>query len=137
MVEPIPLSFSFFAQVGVIFMAVWGFYKVVTEVINKVNARHDKEQKWDEMEEHLTKNIQDEREKIYARYDFKLEELEDKINENHCDTEAKFQQMKTELQIQTECIRAILDGLHQLNCNGPVTEAKEKLDTYLVDQAHR
>lgn len=137
MVDPIPMSFSFFAEVAIVIMAAWGFYKVIMEIIKAVNERHDKEQKWDEMEERLTKNIQDERDKIYARYDFKLEELEGKIDDNHCDTEAKIQQLKTELQIQTECIRAILDGLHQLNCNGPVTEAREKLDDYLVNQAHR
>ena len=149
------VSFSFLAQVAVIIMAVWGFYKVVKEIIKAVNDRHDREQKWDEMEGKLTKklqdieeeakrNIQQERDKIYVRYDDELDVIKEEIGslknqtqENHCDEEAKIQQLKMELQIQTECIRAILDGLRQLNCNGPVTDAKEKLDSYLVDQAHR
>ena len=150
-----PISFAFLAQVAVIIMAVWGFYKVIKEIVKAVNDRHDKEQRWTEAEEKLTnkiqeieermvKNIQDERDKIYVRYDDELDTikeeisgLKERVEENHCETEAKVQQLKMELQIQTECIRAILDGLHQLNCNGPVTDAKEKLDSYLVDQAHR
>ena len=44
--------------------------------------------------------------------------------------------LKTEqyLQIQTE--RAIIDGLHQLGCNGRTTEAAEKLDDYLARKSH-
>lgn len=134
---PETVTFQFIAQVGVLIMALWGFYKVVSEIVKTINARHDKEQKWDEMEEKLTKNIQAERDKIYDRYDSKLEEIEEKIEENNTNSEAKIQQIKAELELQTECLQAILAGLHELKCNGPVTVAKEKLDDFITHQAHR
>lgn len=34
------------------------------------------------------------------------------------------------------CVGATLDGLKQLNCNGKVSEAKEKMDKHLNQQAH-
>lgn len=38
------------------------------------------------------------------------------------------------LQIKTE--RAILDGLHQLGCNGQTTKAAKELDDYILKVAH-
>jgi SPX domain protein involved in polyphosphate accumulation len=119
-------------NVAVILMAIWGFYKVVMEVVHAITNRHDKEQKWSEWEE----NLQKERDKIYDKYDAKLSEIENKINTNHADTEAKIQQTQTELFILTECMAAVLDGFKQLNCNGKVTEAKNNLDAYLMKRAH-
>ena len=102
---------------AVIIMAVWGFFKVIMEIIKTLNDRHDHEQKWD-------------------NWETKFKELEGQISDNYCDTEAKIQELKTELAIQTECMLAVLDGLGQLNCNGPVTEAKNELIEYLKDKAH-
>lgn len=112
-------------KIAIIIMAVWGFYKVVMEIIHAITARHDKEQKWDETPGEIVK-----------RYDAKLEELEGRINDNHCDTEAKMQQIRAELQIQSETLLAVLDGLQQLNCNGAVSDAKKKLDAHLLERAY-
>lgn len=119
-------------KIAVIIMACWGFYKVIMEIAEAVTNRHDKEQKWSKWEE----NLQKERDKIYERYDSKLTEIEDRINDNHADTEAKIQETRAELFILTECMSAVLDGLKQLECNGKVTEAKENLDAYLIKRAH-
>lgn len=119
-------------HIAVIIMAVWGFFKIVMEIVQAITARHDKEQKWNEYE----KNLQDERDKIYEKYDAKLIELEEKIDLNHADTEAKIQQTQADLYILTECMAAVLDGLKQLNCNGKVTEAKQTLDAYLIKKAY-
>ena len=119
-------------HIAVIIMAVWGFFKIVMEIVQAITARHDKEQKWNEYE----KNLQDERDKIYEKYDAKLIELEEKIDLNHSDTEAKIQQTQADLYILTECMAAVLDGLKQLNCNGKVTEAKQTLDAYLIKRAY-
>ena len=89
------------------------------------------------MEEVWTKNLQSESEKIYERYDTKLEEIEKRIEDNHIETEAKIQQTQTELYILTQCMAAVLDGLKQMNCNGKVTEAQTILDEYLVKRAHQ
>jgi len=119
-------------QSAALIVGIWGFIKVVTEIAKAINERHDKEQKWGEWEV----NLQEERDKIYERYDTKLAEMEEKIDHNHADTEAKIQQTRSELYILTECMAAVLDGLKQLNCNGKVTEAKENLDAYLIKRAH-
>lgn len=126
------ITFDELINMAVIVMAVWGFYKIIMEIVEAIAKRHDKEQKWSAWEN----NLQKERDKIYDRYDAKLAEIEDKINNNHIDTEAKIQQTQTELFILTECMAAVLDGFKQLNCNGKVTEAKNNLDAYLMRRAH-
>ena len=107
-----------------------------SKIIARINAEHDRVKKWDEMEEVWMKNLQAEREKIYARYDTKLEEIECRIEDNHTESEAKIQQTQTELFILTQCMAAVLDGLKQMKCNGKVTEAQSLLDDYLVKRAH-
>ncbi len=126
------VTLSTLIEFGVIIIGVWGFIKVVKEIVMSITARHDREQKWDEM----VKNVQEERDKIYERYDGRLDEMEQRINDNHADTEAKLQQVKTELLILTDCMAAVLDGLHQQGCNGRVTEASNNLEKYLRDRAH-
>ena len=116
--------------------AIWGGFKVITEIINFINKQHDRAQKWDSMEEEMIKNIQAERDKIYERYDSKLEEMETRINANHDDTVARTQELKAELYILTECMAAVLAGLHEQGCNGPVSEAQEMLNEYLRKRAH-
>ena len=64
-------------------MAVWGFIKVIMEISKNISSRRDRDRKWDEMETTLTKNIQEERDKIYQKYDTKLVEIETKIDTNH------------------------------------------------------
>ena len=126
------LTISTLIQMGLIIMGFWGFIKVVKEIVKNITERHDREQKWDEM----IQNVQDERDKIYKRYDEKLVEMEKKIDDNHTDTESKLQEVRSELLIITDCMAAVLDGLHQQGCNGRVTEARESLDKYMRARAH-
>ena len=119
-------------QCGAIIMGIWGFYKVAMEIVKNITDRHDKEKKWDQYEV----NLQKERDKIYEKYDSSLEVMAKKIDENHAETEAKIQELKAEMLIQLECIQAILQGMEQLKCNGPVTEAKENLDKHLREKAY-
>jgi hypothetical protein len=113
-------------------MGFWGFVKIVKEIVQNITERHDREQKWDEM----VKNVQEERDKIYEKYDSKLLELDQTIELNHADTESKLQQVRAELLILTDCMAAVLDGLHQQGCNGKVSEASEKLAQYMRERAH-
>lgn len=133
-------------HVAVIIMAVWGFWKVITEIVKNINARHDKEQRWDDMvtksEEEkeriyaeIAKNVQIERDKIYDRYDGKLVELEQKIDATHADTEAKLQEIAAMITVLTRGQLAALDGLKQQGCNGAVTQAKKELDEFLMNRA--
>ena len=121
-------------------MGLWGFFKVAKEFAQSITARHDREQKWDsieDMEKRLVENIQNERNSIYEKYDSKLEEMERRIDDNHTDTEAKFQQIRSDLLILTDCMAAVLDGLHQQGCNGEVTKQRDRLAHYIRDRAYQ
>lgn len=49
------ITIELLIQIGVMIIGVWGFLKVVKEVMKAITDRHDKEAKWDEHE----KQIQD------------------------------------------------------------------------------
>lgn len=87
-------------QVITILGAIWGGYKIIVEIIDRINSKHDQIQKWEE-------------------YDQQIKDI------------------KSEQEMMTICVSAILDGLKQLNCNGEVTKAKIKLDEYLIEKAHK
>jgi len=124
------ITLDLLVQFGLVIMGLWAFFKVVGEVIDAVNKRHDKEQEWDSYAENLEK----ERNKIYEKYDNRLSEIEDRIDTNHAETEAKTQEIKAEIMILTKSMSAILDGLIQQGCNGAVTEAKKNLDEFLMSK---
>lgn len=137
------ITISQLVYVGGVLVALWAAMKAVREIIAYINSRHDREQKLDEMDKKMeelsvkmVENIQNEREQIYSRYDDKLAEMEKQIEDNHTDTEAKFQQVQAELFILVKCMDAVLDGLHQQGCNGKVTEARETLDQYMIKRTH-
>ena len=102
---------------AIIFMGLYGFYEVVAKFVKKINERHDKEQAWDR----AVSQIADERKKITDMYDERLDDLE-----------AKMQNIVAEQYIIMETQQAILDGLGQLKCNGPVTEQKKKIDNVFI-----
>lgn len=117
---------------GAIIVGCWGFYKIIMEIIKAVTTRHDREQKWDEMADRISM----ERAEFGKMYDARLDELEKRINDNHADTEAKLQQIYAEQYMLTDCMGAVLDGLHQLNCNGKVTSAIEELGEHIKKRAY-
>lgn len=88
----------------------------------------EKEKVWDD----AVADVNGMREFLMERYDSRLDNIEQQIQDNHKDTNNDIKEVKSEILLLTECMRAVLDGLHQLKCNGKVTEASEKLDTYLV-----
>lgn len=119
-------------QTALIIMGVWGFYKIIMEIVKSITTRHDKEQEWTKTTEDLEKG----RQEIIERYDTKLAELERKVDDNHADTEAKIQELKADMFIITKSLSAVLDGLKQQGCNGAVSEAKKELDAFLMDKAY-
>lgn len=56
------------------------------------------------------------------------------MKQNKQDKDIK--QIKEEQCMHTYVLLAILDGLKQQGCNGPVTEAREKLSKHINKQAH-
>lgn len=53
------------------------------------------------------------------------------------DISNEIQTLRTEQYVQTRVMLATLDGLHQLGCNGKVTEATEELNDYLNKLSHK
>ncbi len=126
------ISLQALIQCAVIIGAVWGFYKIIMEIVKAITTRHDKEKAWDK----ATADLEKTRAEITKRYDERLDELEAKIDDNHTETEAKMQELKADILILTKSVSAILDGLKQQGCNGKVTEAKENLERYLMNKAY-
>lgn len=101
---------------------------VVVAVIKFVNSVHDFKQQV----EKNTKDISDNNSKIENAHKYAT----DALKEIQTDTDAKLQEIKAEQCMLTYCMMATLDGLHQLGCNGKVTEARSELDKFMNKQAH-
>lgn len=125
---------NFVVAIAFIFIC-YEAYDKITKIVARITAEHDRMKKWDEMEDKLLKNIQDERDKIYANYDKQLAEIREEIAENHTDTEAKLQELVSMVMILTKGQVAALDGLKQQGCNGAVSQAKKELDEFLMNKA--
>lgn len=72
----------------------------------------------------------------YDDYGKQIEALDKKIDDSKNDTTAKLQELNAGMAIMTSSMLAVLDGLQQLNCNGPVTTARDNLVEYLKDAAY-
>ena len=94
------ITLDLLVQFGLVIMGLWAFFKVVGEVIEAVNKRHDREQQWDG----YAKNLQEERDKIYEKYDNRLKEIEDKIDDNYGEMEARTQELKSEVLVLTKIL---------------------------------
>lgn len=90
--------------------AVIAIYKYITSV-------HDRAQKWDEQENAIA-------------------EVRQSFEESLIEQNAKMQQIQAEQYMQTMVLEAVLDGLHQLKCNGKVTDASNLLHEHMNKQAH-
>lgn len=127
------VTFDDLVKIAVVLMALWGFYKVIMEIVKAITARHDREQKWDDTANNLRKERQDD----MCHYNEQLTDIRNQQDEIRTDFEAKVQEVKAEQYVIVECLSAVLDGLHQQGCNGKVSEAIETLDDYLLARAHR
>lgn len=146
MPDYVNLTFSYFLQGIAVLIIIFEIYKKVKEVKKESDAEHDwqirvkkaveaveaKEKLWDEG----LSDIDGMRERLSREFNRRLDDIEDKIQENHTDTEAKVQEIRAEQMFQMELFKTILEGLGQLGANGPVTIMSEKLDNYLNQKAH-
>ena len=134
------LTMNDLVRLAVVVAGIWGFCKIVGEIVKAINARHDREQKWDE----TANDIRKEREEVVCHYNAQLTEIrnqQDDIKQKQesirTEFDAKVQDIKAEQYIIVECLRAVLDGLHQQGCNGKVSEAIKILDDYLLEKAYK
>lgn len=120
------VTFNDLIHLAVVIAGIWGFYKIIAEIIKAITIRHDKEQKWDETGEKMTE-----------KYDKAISALNAKIDTNKTNMDESMREIRKELYVLTECMLGVLDGLRQLNCNGKVTESREILDQYMNERAHK
>lgn len=121
------ISLQALVQCAALILGIWGFVKVIMEIVKAITTRHDKEMEWTKTKEELEKS----RQEITEKYDKKLSEMEKMINENHCQTEAKIQELATFNILLMKSVRAILAGQIEQGLNGPVREAKKALDEFI------
>lgn len=140
------LTFSYILQGIAVLIIIYEVYKKIKEVKKASDDEHEwqmriknvvetvekKEKEWDE----ALSGVKETRDIMSKEFNKRLDDIEKKIEDNHTDTEAKVQEVRAEQMFQMELFKAVLDGLGQLNCNGPVTEMKERLDKYLNEKAH-
>lgn len=123
----------------IVVVAIWGIVKAFKEIVKAINDRHDREQSWDSaatLEQKMVEDYKNDQSKKWSEYDRKIDEINDKIEQNCCDTEAKFQEIRSELCLLTYAMLGALDGLKQLGCNGKVTDARTRIDKHLNQSAH-
>lgn len=58
------------------------------------------------------------------------------IEKHETEIDKKLADFESEQCMQTYVLQAVLDGLHQLGCNGKTTEASEKLSKFINQKAH-
>ena len=140
------LSFAYFLQGIAVLIIIFEIYKKVKDVKKESDDEHEwkmrvkkaveameaKEKLWDDG----LRDIDGMRERLSRDFNKRLDDIEDKIEENHVDSEAKMQEVRSEQMFQMELFKSVLDGLGQLGANGPVTIMSEKLDEYLNKKAH-
>ena len=119
---------------GVVVIGLWEFIKKVIEMLKAITSQHDKVKKWDSMEDRLLKNIQEERDKIYANYDPKLEEIRKEIDANHMDTESKIQQLTSMMILLMKSVNAMLEREIKQGANGEVKKMHDELNDFLYDE---
>lgn len=117
------------SSVCIVLATIAGGVAVLVKILNAYSAQKEFKKKCDGYEG----RINGFEEKVNNAHNFAQEALEMMQSE----TDAKLQEIRAEQEMITMCMRAVLDGLHQLNCNGPVTDASKKLDEYLNAKAHK
>ena len=130
-----------------VLIVVYTAYKKVKEILNDFNTDYAKKKRWDKTADIVQEkepiwddavaDVKGEREYIVKWCNGRLDEIQKEIADNHTDTEAKIQEVGADVMILAESIRAVLEGLIEQGCNGPVKEAKEKLDHYLISSLGR
>lgn len=81
--------------------------------------------RWFDKQEQQTTDL----EKLKKQHDADVEKLENELAD-------EIKKQNAELQLLTYGVLACLKGLQEKGCNGPVTEAVNKIERYLNQKAH-
>ena len=134
------ITFAHAMQAIALVIVVYEVYKKLKEMKKESDEDRDRKKSWDNAAKVISEkekiwddavaDIRGERKFIVDRYDTKLQEMQ-------TDTDAKLQEVRSDIAILAEAIRAVLEGQIEQGCNGPVKQAKEKLDHYLIESLGR
>lgn len=117
------LTFAEVTKILVILGTMWGGYKIIMEIIDKITQRHDREQAWDS----AVKKIEVDR-----------ATLENKFNDRLDEQDAKNQQL---VAMMCMCLRAndaILEALVDKDIgNGEIKAMHKELKDFIMEQVQQ
>lgn len=130
------LTFMHIVEAFAVLIVLWEIFKKLKEIKKESDEEHKRRESWDEAAktvkekkevwDNAVADVKGEREFMMRRYDSRLDEVQIQIKE-----------VRTDVIILAEAIRAVLEGQIEQGCDGPVKAAKEKLDHYLIESLGR
>lgn len=110
-------------QCGAIIVGIWGFYKIIMEIIKAITDRHDKEQAWDK----AVKDIEVDRESLKKEFNERLDEQD-----------AKIQQLVAMICMTLRAQDAILEALVDKDIgNGEIKAMHKELKDFILKQVEQ
>lgn len=110
-------------QCGAVIVGLWGFYKVIMEIIKAITARHDKEAAWDK----AVKDIEVDRETLKNEFNSRLDEQD-----------AKIQQLVAMICMTLRAQDAILEALVEKEIgNGEIRAMHKELKDFIMEQVQQ
>lgn len=110
-------------ECGAIIMGLWGFYKIVMEIIKAITDRHDKERAWDK----AVKDIEVDRETLKTEFNARLDEQD-----------AKIQQLVAMICMTLRAQDAILEALVEKDIgNGEIKAMHKELKDFIMKQVEQ
>lgn len=123
LLDGVTLNFDDLLKLAIAITGIWGFVKVIMEIIKAVTARHDREQAWDK----AVKDIEVDRESLKTEFNGRLDEQD-----------AKFQQLFAMQCMSLKAQDAILDALEKDNIgNGEIKAMHRELKDFIMKQVEQ
>ena len=123
------ITFQALVQSAALIVGIWGFYKVIMEIVRNITERHDKEKSWDE----AVQNIKKDREQITNTFNERLNDMTKLIEDNQAETDSKMQELTSIVIMLTKSVKAILDGQVEQGLNGTVKKQRDEVDNFLTE----
>ena len=110
-------------QCGAVIVGLWGFFKVIMEIVKAITARHDKEAAWDK----AVKDIEVDRETLKNEFNSRLDEQD-----------AKIQQLVAMICMTLRAQDDILEALvEKVIGNGEIRAMHKELKDFIMEQVQQ
>lgn len=120
LLDGVTLNFDDLLKLAIAITGIWGFVKVIMEIIKAVTARHDREQAWDK----AVKDIEVDRKSLKDEFNSRLDEQD-----------ARIQQMFAMLCMCLRAQDAILEALVEKDIgNGEIKAMHRELKDFIMKQ---